>query len=298
MSSTPSLSPAAPIVSIRDLQKSFLSNSLFEGLNLQLERGRFYALLGKNGSGKSTLVKILAHREVANSGTCQVLGVGLDEDFGAKANQIGFVSELNVLNQLDPGLTFLEQSAAFFQGWNPETADRLVKGFHLDLSKRLRELSRGQQVQLNLVLNLSYHPELIILDEVTSVLDASARDLLMQELVNRVGAGATVVLATNIVTEVQGFATYLILLGEKKVKAAKSTAEISEDFYKIEKRPGDLSAIFQLDSCIEVGLSLRNHPQFLILKTDVDSSSGIDRVLSDQDITATDIFIYLTRLRS
>ena len=251
-----------PIVSLKNIKKSYLGNTVFDGLNLSLIPGNFYALLGKNGSGKSTLIRILAHREIATSGEGMVLGTSLDCDFAERANLLAYVSEATYMPPGQKIRDLMALHAKVYPKWDPEEAARLAEGFHLNIDKRSGELSRGQLVQMSLVLNLSYGPLLILLDEVTSVLDASARGFLMEELSARVKIGATVLLATNIVTEVQDIANALVLVGGGRIRLNTPISEISSEFLKLKRNPAQDHPIYKQDTCIEVGLSASGAPLY------------------------------------
>lgn len=285
------------IAELNNIKKKYLGNTVFDNLDLQLHSGNFYAVLGKNGSGKSTLIRVLAHREAVNDGAAKVLGVDLDHDFAEVANDLAFVSEATFMT---PGVKvhdMIELYAKIYKRWDRKVEQELVAGFRLDTKKRSGELSRGQLVQMALVLNLSYNPRLILLDEVTSVLDASAREFLMSVLAERAKRGVTVVLATNIVTEVQHVANALILIGERRVKVNASKDQLSSEFVKIERQPSTDSPIFRRESCVEVGLSNHGNPLYLIARKDLDSKFVTQEQISQEPITPNEIFIYLTRIR-
>ena len=159
------------------------------------------------------------------------------------------------------------------------------------------ELSRGQLVQMSLVLNLAYSPSLILLDEVTAVLDARVRSFLMTDLSERVRLGATVLLATNIVTEVQNIANALILIGDKKIKVNATTEKISSEFLKLKKRKNSDHPIFRRESCIEVGLSSDGDPLYLVSRGDAALEILPTEILAIEPIMPVEVFIYLTRLR-
>lgn len=285
------------IADLSNIKKKYLGNTVFENLDLQLEAGNFYAVLGKNGSGKSTLIRILAHREAVTGGNATILGVDLDHDFAEVGNEIAFVSEATYMPPGARVQDLIDLHAKIYRGWDRKIEQDLVVGFRLDTKKRSGELSRGQLVQMALVLNLSYSPKLILLDEVTAVLDASAREFLMSVLAARVKKGATVLLATNIVTEVQHVANALILIGDRRVKVNASKEQLSSKFVKLKKEPNDDNPIFRKESCIEVGLSSHGNPLYLIAKEDFDPKSIIPGHISSDPITPSEIFIYLTRLR-
>ncbi|MGZ3653197.1 MAG: ATP-binding cassette domain-containing protein [Bdellovibrionota bacterium] len=278
------------VVSLRGIAKDYQGTKVFDGLDLDIQSGNFYALLGKSGSGKSTLMRILAHRERASAGCGLVLGVGLDQDFCEAANRVAYISEAEAFY---PHLTIaelLQINEADFRNWDGIVAQRLAKAFQLDLGKHAGELSRSQQAQLRLLLGLSYSPDLILLDEIISLLDDKARGFLLEFLGERVKAGATILLATNFAVEVQQAATCLILLGDKRVKLNASGKAITAGFKKVMRSCGAGSG------CVEVGHSPAGEPYYLISTQDVKSGGVSDAVLGVEPITLAELFLYLSHL--
>jgi len=278
------------VVSLRGIAKEYPGAKVFEGLDLDLQSGNFYALLGKSGSGKSTLLRILAHRESASGGSGLVLGVGLDHDFCEAANRIAYVSEAEAFFPHLKIQELLEINAVDYRNWDGIVAQRLTAGFQLDLAKHAGELTRGQQAQLRLLLGLSYSPDLILLDEIISLLDEKARGFLLEFLLERVQAGATVLLATNFAIEVQQAATCLILLGDKRVKINASGKAIAAGYRKVARpfRGGS--------DCVEVGHSESGETYYLIAAQDAKLGGFSDAVLSVEAITPEELFLYLSHL--
>ena len=83
----------APIIALRDVGKKYGFKVVLDGLNLELQPGSFYALLGRNGTGKSTLMRLLMRHEPYDVGTGSAFGQDMSQDLKFFNQQIGFVSE-------------------------------------------------------------------------------------------------------------------------------------------------------------------------------------------------------------
>jgi len=180
-------------VSVEDISKSYGILTLFEGISFGINQGQKIGFVAKNGSGKTTLLKILAGKESPDTGQVNYrkeLKIGflhqepdLDPNLSIEASI--FASDnpiLRAINTYEKALKKLEDTesyqAAFdqmdqLQAWDFETQYRQIL-FKLkldDLSKKVKDLSGGQQKRLALAILLLQQPDLLILDEPTNHLD-------------------------------------------------------------------------------------------------------------------------------
>lgn len=266
---------------------------MFEQLDLDLQRGCFYALLGKSGSGKSTLMRILAHRESVLQGHGLVLGVDFGHDFGAVREEIAFVTdERDLPPELKVGEA-LALSAGRHPGWNELEAQRLLKEFNFDLLESVGTLTRAELVELALLLELPHAPTLILLDEVVSALTEDERKFVLAELTARVRNGATVVLATNEHAEVADVATAFVLLGDHHVQLNAPTMAIAHEYRKLVRRDGEEHVVFQLNCCVEVGISALGEPLYVISVEDARRQGLPAELFVDAPISPAEMLEYL-----
>jgi ABC-type multidrug transport system ATPase subunit len=169
------------VISARDLSKRYGFKRVLEGLTFDLDRGDFLVVTGPNGAGKTTLLRICAGLAIPSGGTLEV---------GADRSGIGFLGH-EPLVYLE--LTALENLDLYGRLYRvPERRERigmLLERFGLWEQRRERAsaLSRGQLQRLALCRALLHKPELLILDEPFSGLDADGADLLYRELVGMRG---------------------------------------------------------------------------------------------------------------
>jgi ABC-type multidrug transport system ATPase subunit len=178
------------VIEAQSLSKSYGPKRVIEGLDFELERGGFLVVTGPNGSGKTTLLRLCAGLAVPTGGTIEV-----EPDRGA----IGFLAHEPLVYR---ELTALENLDLYGRLYRvPERRERigmLLERFGLWEARRERaeKLSRGQLQRLALCRALLHKPELLILDEPFSGLDADGADLLDRELIGMRGK-RTILVATH-----------------------------------------------------------------------------------------------------
>ena len=139
------------IVDVRNLSRRFGKHLALDRVSLTLQRGSVLGLVGVNGSGKTTLIKHLMGLLAAQEGSVRIFGLDPVADPVGVLSRIGFLSEDCDL----PGWMrigeLLRYSGAFYKTWDAVYAERLCREFGLDLSLRVRALSRGQKARAGLV---------------------------------------------------------------------------------------------------------------------------------------------------
>jgi ABC-2 type transport system ATP-binding protein len=283
------------VIQLQKISKSFGRNIVLKDVSLKLEQGKFYALLGKNGAGKSTLMRIIMRYEQADAGEGWIFNKSLDDDADELNLQIGYVSE--ALDYLLP--VKIEKLFSHFGGiypkWDQGVFDNVLRHLRIDQTKYFRELSRGQKMQVALAAAIAIRPKLIVLDEITAVLDASARSYFMNYLGKFTKEGGTVLMATNIVSEVQHYADHMILIDEGRVKLDLPLSEVSKMFCKLRKQFGREHDVFKDDTCVEVGINSDKSTSYLISADRVQKYRFADEIYDNRGVTAEELFIYYTR---
>jgi ABC-2 type transport system ATP-binding protein len=172
-------------------------------LNLTVRRGELYALLGPNGAGKTTTLRMVAGLLAPDAGKVEVFGIDLAADpAGAKQAMAYLPDDPMLYAKLKP-TEYLEFIAGL---WGIAAADAEPRARKLldwlDLTKHAHELtegfSRGMKQKLALAGALIHEPQLLILDEPLTGLDAAAARQVKDLLVDHVNGGGTVILTTHI----------------------------------------------------------------------------------------------------
>ncbi|WP_373601264.1 ABC transporter ATP-binding protein [Paraclostridium bifermentans] len=279
-------------IEIRDLSKKF---NEFEVKieNLDIEKGYITGFIGPNGSGKTTTIKLIMNMLFKDSGSIKVFGkesnindISIKEIIGYVGDISGYLQELKLKN-IKRGV------AAFYKNWDDDLYKRYVDLFKLDEKKVYKELSKGQQKKFELVMALSHHPKLIIMDEPTANLDPIVRNEFLDILQEHIEKEeATVFYSTHITSDLDKVADYLVFIYEGRIVLTGDKESILEK-HKIIRGSSEL-----LDSDTKKELISYNKNSFGFngLTSNIKSAYEVfgDEVVYD-NVNLEDILMYYTK---
>lgn len=227
---TPPLDARAPALRLTSLRKAF-GRPAVDGLDLTVRRGEFYALLGPNGAGKTTTLRLVTGLLAPDAGTVEVLGIDLaGAPAAAKAKMAYLPDEPMLYGKLKP-FEYLEFVAGL---WGVDAAQAEARARELldwlDLSPHAHELaegfSRGMKQKLALAGALVHDPELLILDEPLTGLDAAAARQVKDLLLAHVAQGGTVILTTHILEVAERLAQRIGIIRQGRLIAEGTLDEL------------------------------------------------------------------------
>jgi len=222
--------PVTATLEVRDLTKSF-GRPVIAGLNITIAPGEFYALLGPNGAGKTTTLRMIAGLLVPDAGAISICGIDvLTRPLEAKARIAWLPDEPLIYDRLTP-MEYLEFVAGL---WRVDPllaksrAEELLETFSLwpHRNERCEGFSRGMKQKCILAGALIHEPDLFILDEPLTGLDAASAHLVKSILQSRADAGAAIILTTHILDVAQNLATRIGILAGGTLRAEGTFAEL------------------------------------------------------------------------
>lgn len=215
----------------RGITKKYGKKEVLQKVDLELEPGKIYGLIGRNGAGKTTLLSIMSAQNPTTQGEVLLGDVPVWENQEA-LKHIYFSREINPNSTVYSGLKVKEHlkiAAAYLPNWDQELADRLVTLFHLDKKKRISKLSKGMASMLTIVTALASKAEFTFLDEPVAGLDVVAREQFYRLLVEEfTESGRTFVVSTHIIEEASDVLEEVIFLHEGEVLLKENTQELLE----------------------------------------------------------------------
>ncbi len=204
-------------IRLERLTKKYKGQEAVGNVSFTVERGSVFALLGENGAGKTTTIKILLGMVRPNSGSAEVLGLDPIRDDVQIRKLVGYVPEQTTLYDWMTVEQIGRFASAFYpEGYWPEYC-RLIDSFGLDLSAKIKNISKGMKAEVSLSLALASDPDLLILDEPTSGLDAMIRRKFLESMVDRAAVGKTVFLSSHQITEVERIADTVAIMKKSRI---------------------------------------------------------------------------------
>ena len=193
------------IIAIDQLVKYYGRHMGVKDVSFSVNEGEIFGFVGPNGAGKSTTIKVLMGFIYASGGSASICGLDVAKDSKRIKAFTGYVpSDVRLYGNLQVGELLL-RNAGFYEGGCMAETDRLCALFGIDSHKRFNELSTGNKKKISITCALAPKPKVIILDEPTSGLDPVMQRLLFDELNRQTASGATVLLSSHNLSEVQAY---------------------------------------------------------------------------------------------
>lgn len=216
----------------RRLTKKYGKQEVLSQIDLTLEKGKIYGLIGRNGAGKTTMLSILSAQNPATEGKVVLDGKQVWENPQA-LEHIYFSREIQPNSSANSsGLKvkdYLKIAREYLPYWDEEMAQRLLKLFRLDVKKKIIKLSKGMTSMLTIILALASKADFTFLDEPVAGLDVVAREqfyrLLLEEFTE---SGRTFVISTHIIEEAADLFEEVIFLHNGRILLKENTQELLE----------------------------------------------------------------------
>jgi len=202
------------MIEIKELYKKFGKNEVLKGLDLTINEGGIFAVLGPNGSGKTTLIKSILGMVIPQSGTINLNGKNIKKDWEYRKN-IDYLPQIaNFPNNLS--VKELIKMIKDLRANNTNKDTELIELFKLEqfLDKKLGNLSGGTKQKVNLVLTFMFDSPLVILDEPTTGLDPISL-IRLKKLINlEREKGKTILITSHIMSFVEEISNEIVFLLE------------------------------------------------------------------------------------
>ncbi len=201
------------MIQIENLHKKFGRNQVLSNLDLEINGGGIFAVLGPNGSGKTTLIKSILGMVVPNKGSISVLDKIIKKNWKYR-------QEIDYLPQIAnfPGNLKVKELIRMIKDLRQKKSkeEELIKLFGLEpfLNKKLGTLSGGTKQKVNIVLTFMFDSPLIILDEPTTGLDPASLIKLKELILQEKNKGKTILITTHIMQFVEEMADEIVYLLE------------------------------------------------------------------------------------
>ena len=216
-------------IETKNLTKKFKERTAVNEINLKINQGELFALLGTNGAGKTTLIKILCGLTRKTSGTITINNFNLDKEID-KIKEIIDISpqETSVANNLTVKEN-LEFFANIYNNNDANTINEIVDIFNLNevLNQRAKTLSGGYKRRLSIAIALISKPKILFLDEPTLGLDVFARRELWN-IIKKLQKNITIILTSHYLEEIENLCDRVAILSNGKLLKTGTIEEIKQ----------------------------------------------------------------------
>ncbi|GAA2243108.1 ABC transporter ATP-binding protein [Herbiconiux moechotypicola] len=205
------------VVEVRGLTKKYRSVTAVDEVSFTVAENTICGLLGRNGAGKTTIMQLLTGQEFATDGEVRVFGESPVEN-ASVLQRTSFIKESQKYPDDFQAKHVFASAPWFFPNWDAEFADRLIADFRLPLNRRIKKLSRGQLSSIGVIVGLASRAPLTFFDEPYLGLDAVARQIFYDRLLEDYGEHPrTVLLSTHLIDEVSNLLEHVLLIDEGRI---------------------------------------------------------------------------------
>jgi len=220
------------IIRLEKVSKSYGDKQVLKNIDLTINKGTIMGLVGKNGAGKTTMIKSLLGLLKLDSGKASLFGEDSWDLPGEVKQKLGYVPQ-NV-NGFDGWMTvdaLLEYTSVFYDKWNKNKVDQLLKDWNIDPKARFRSLSEGEKQKVAIIMAMGHEPELYIFDEPVASLDPVARRSFIKELIDlNIESGTTMLFSTHITSDLERIAADVAILKDNELKYIGELSALKEKY--------------------------------------------------------------------
>lgn len=213
------------ILECKDLTKQYGKFTALDHINLSLDGGHIVGLLGPNGSGKTTLIKIITGLLTPSSGEITVKG----SPIGVESKKvISYLPDHTYLNKNMRVRDIIDYFEDFYTDFDTKRAYDMLAKLSINPSDRLKTMSKGTKEKVQLILVMSRHADLYVLDEPIAGVDPAARDYILNTILSNYDENATILISTHLIADIENILDQIIFIQNGHIRLNSSVEEIRE----------------------------------------------------------------------
>ncbi|MCY6959817.1 ABC transporter ATP-binding protein [Clostridium brassicae] len=222
------------MITINNVSKTLGNKKILNNINIDIEKGSIFGVIGENGVGKTTLIKCMLGIYKQDEGEITVDGQSIFENPEVK-QKIGYVAAETQYYSSFKVKELEKFYSLTYDRFSYERFKELNKIFKIPENKRGRELSKGMKMRVSLMLNLSIYPEILILDEPTSGLDPIIKRKLMNILVEEVSQREmTIFMASHNLDDLERICDSVAIMEKGEIKYINKIDDMKEHIKKLQ----------------------------------------------------------------
>lgn len=221
------------IAKVDNLYKRYGNTVVFDGISLYIEPGKIIGLLGENGAGKTTLIKLLSDICKADAGNIIICEHPVCHTTHSHVAYMLESSQLYPWMRVSDAINYFSD---MFSDFDKVKAFELCRKFNLELKKKIRNLSKGNQERVMLMLTFSRNVELYCLDEPIGGLDPKMKKEVMEVIASCLTADNAILISSHLLRDLEEYFDIIYILHNRKITSVsaemiKQGNQRIEDFY-------------------------------------------------------------------
>lgn len=211
------------LIEFRDVTKKFGYKEALHEVNLKIEKGKIYGLLGPNGSGKTTMIKLINDLLQPTSGEVLING----EEPGIHSKKIiSYLPERTYLNMDMKVEELFNFFSDFYLDFDKEKAMELLKKLDIAIDARLKTMSKGTKEKVQLIAVMSRKADIYILDEPIGGVDPASRDYILETILNNFNENSSLIISTHLIADIEKILDQVVFINKGKVVLDENADEI------------------------------------------------------------------------
>lgn len=212
---------------MQGLTKVYGNTLAVNNLNLTIPRGKIIGLLDPNGSGKTTLIKMINGLLTPTAGSILINGMAPGPETKAR---IAYLPERTYLQSGMKVCDLVDFFEDFYADFDKNRAFSMLSALNIQPTAQLKTLSKGTKEKVQLILVMSRHADLFILDEPIAGVDPAARDYILNTIITNYNENASILLSTHLISDIENILDEVIFIRNGQVITHMPVDRIREEY--------------------------------------------------------------------
>lgn len=214
------------MIEVKHMTKKYGRKQVLRDVSFTANKGEITCLIGVNGVGKTTILNGIMNLTPMTSGEILIDGKKLTKEMYEKIAFIPDTMTMLPKMQIREAMQFMED---FYQSWNKERAEEIVKFFKLKKDDRISSLSKGNAAKVNLLLGLALDVDYLLMDEPFSGIDIFSREQIAEVFTSHLVEERGVIMTTHEINDIEHLIDKAVLLDDGVVYKEFNTEEMREE---------------------------------------------------------------------
>ena len=216
------------LVTIDSLTKVYDNRNIaVNNISLTIPKGKIIGLLGPNGSGKTTLIKMINGLLTPTAGSILINGMAPGPETKAR---IAYLPERTYLQSGMKVCDLVDFFEDFYADFDKNRAFSMLSALNIQPTAQLKTLSKGTKEKVQLILVMSRHADLFILDEPIAGVDPAARDYILNTIITNYNENASILLSTHLISDIENILDEVIFIRNGQVITHMPVDRIREEY--------------------------------------------------------------------